>query len=309
MIRRALLAGCALLLLPGVATAAACCVGSTVSQAERLGPCEFFSVGATWSIEARTGGWAASGALKLGGQDRRLTQRLIATAAVRPARFMQVGMSVPLVLQWKRVAGTDGIGAGPGDLTVWTWVEPFEDLGAPPAVPLPEFGFLLTLPTGVPVERATAPVGAGATGTGYAVLRPSLRLGRTWLKGSLHAAGGLGISPPRPGETRAPGVAWEGSINGAWFVRRDVTLSLLLGATGLTRGFADGKPVGAPSIEPWLSAGVALAPRMKGRLNIGVRTSLPIPGLGRSQEATVLFAVGGTFVTRQRPTRARSRGV
>lgn len=287
-------------LLPAVAQAGACCVGSTTAEGGRLGPCEFLTVGVATSLDARVGSWSRSGELHTG-SDARVTHRWVGSAAVRPDRRVQVGVSVPFLLQWKRVSDVDGLGAGPGDTTIWATLEPFEDTPAPANAPLPDFGFALTLPTGVPVGAGETPVGSGATGSGHLVLTPSFRLGRSGFRGSLFGSASLGLSTPKPGGTKVPGAAWELALAGAWFARNDLSLSVSGGFRGLTPGVVNGRSAGSPSLEPWLGAGLALATRHEGRVTLGLRHSIPAPGIGRSQEVTVLFTLGVAYVTKRRP--------
>lgn len=286
---------------PAVANAAACCVGSTGSDAGRLGPCEFFSAGAVTSLDGRIGGWSGDGTLRMGGSTGRLTTTLTGLSSIRPVRVLQLGLAMPVLLQARAIGEERGVGAGPGDLRLRVAVDALEELSAPRGVPLPSPAFTLILPTGVPLEASRAPLGAGATGAGYAVLEPSLRLGRTGGRGSLYGSVGLGVPLPRPGETHSPGAAWSGELAGAWFARPDVSLSVAGGVRGLTPGLREGSPAGRGSVEPFLAAALAITTPREGRLFLGVRHSLVVPALGRSQEASLTFTVGGAFVTRRRP--------
>ncbi len=293
---------CLLLLLavPSPARAGACCVGSTTSESGRLGPCEFFSAGIATGVEARMGAWNRKGAFRVGA-DSRLTFRWTGALAVRPSRKMQLGISLPVLLQGKRVSDVEGVGGGPGDTTIWTSVEPFEDSPIPMAIPLPDFGFAVTLPTGIPVEASTAPVGAGATGTGHMVLSPSMRLGRSGFKGSVFGSVGFALPLPKPGSTAVPGAGWAVTLAGAWYAKTDLSLSLAGGLRGITPGRVDGRTAGAPSLEPWLGAGMAITTKPEGRVTLGVSHSIPAPLIGRSKEATVLFSVNVAYVTKRRP--------
>ncbi len=297
------LAGASLLLLlavPSSARAGACCVGSTTSEAGRLGPCEFFSAGIGTGVEARMGAWSRKGDFRVG-SDSRLTIRWTGSLAVRPSRTMQLGISLPVLLQGKRVGDLDGVGGGPGDTTIWTALEPFEDSPVPAAIPLPDFGLAVTLPTGIPVQASTAPVGAGATGTGHMVVTPSMRVGRSGFKGSLYGGVSFALPLPRPGSLVLPGAGWEVALAGAWYAKTDLSLSLSGGLRGLTPGRVEGRAAGAPSLEPWLGAGMAISTKREGRVTLGVSHSIPAPLIGRSKEATVLFSLSVAYVTKRRP--------
>lgn len=292
--------GAALLLLGSMSSAwaGACCVGTTSSQLGRLGPCEKVAAGLGYSLEALLGSWSNRGELRGPGDDRRLTHSLIGLIALRPDRRFQFGLSMPFLLQGKQLGAKGGVGGGPGDMNLWLSVEPFEDLGARRAPPVPMFGLQVRLPTGIPLDRAPGMTGAGATGAGHLALGPGLRVEKTFAKGALYLAGEAMFSLPRPDALAAPlpGVAWSASASGAFFVRADRTVSLSGGMTGISPALSHGRPTGRASHEPWLGLGLTVTPRRGHRWTFGLRHGLPVPALGRNQEGTLLFSVTGTRV-------------
>ncbi len=297
--------GAALLVLGSVpsAWAGACCVGTTSSQLGRLGPCEKVAAGLGYSLEALLGSWSDRGELHGPGDDRRLTHSFIGLIALRPDRRFQFGVSMPILLQGKQVAGQAEVGGGPGDMNLWLSVEPFEDLGGRRAPPVPMFGLGLRLPTGIPLDRAPGSTGAGATGTGHLAVGPGLRVEKTFTRGALYLSGEALFSLPRPDAPAAPlpGVAWSASLSGAVFLGPRRTVSLSGGMRGVGPAWSHGQPTGRPSHEPWMGLGLTLTPRAGHRWSIGLRHGLPVPALGRNQEGTLMVSVTGTLVGRTLP--------
>jgi len=297
---RALVAAAVLLAAtPDVASAAACCVGSTSSEFGRLGPCDTLSVGAAWSLEAHVGSWTLDGDLASGGDTRRLIHTWTGALGVRPVRPLQLGVAMPLVVQGRRIGDLEEVGGGPGDLRAWAWVEPFEDLPGEDAAPFPEVGLSFVFPTGIPTEVAGG-LGAGATGAGWFSVGPGFRLGRTLVKGALHGSGSILFSAPRPGDTKrvVPGAAWSLSFTGSVFLPPRTILGIVGGASGRTPGLVGDRWAGVASVEPWVGVSWTIRARGWDRVAFGLRGSLPIPKLGRSNDATVTFVVAVNHVRR-----------
>ena len=282
------------------AHAAACCVGSTSDQAARLGPCETALVGVSYGLEGLVARWSAGGQLVSARSTPRLDHSFVGYFALRVDPRFQLGATMPLRLQAVAAGDLREVGVGPGDLTLFARLEPFENAaGAGP--PLPAFGLGLVLPTGIPPESAPGQLGAFATGRGYLALAPSVDLERTFGKGVFRITVDGLFSVPRPWDedVRVPGVGWGAPVAGSLFVSVDTTLALSGGARGRSAGRVRGEVSGKASVEPWIGAGVSLGMPRFDRLSLGVRTSLPIPVIGRSTSATVLFSVSYTGVRRQ----------
>lgn len=283
---------------PASASAAACCVGATSDQAARLGACERLLVGVGWSLDLPFAGWDSSGGLHRP-PDVRVAHRFSGLAAFRVDDRLQVGVAMPLLLQGIVVGERVAFGAGPGDLRTWMRLEPLPP-GYGPGPPIPAFGFALALPTGIPPEQALGSLAAGATGTGYLGLAPSIDFERQGGKGLIRVAFDGLFSLPRPWEERvnAPGVVFGGDVSGAIFVDWKTTLSVSGGARVRTPGWFDGKPTGRGGVEPWLAVGGSFNVRAFDRLSVGLRSSLPVPGVGRSTAASVMLSVGYAHVRR-----------
>ncbi len=288
----------ALLLTPTAASAAACCIGSVGAGGARLGPCETVRLGGSWSLEGLAGSWRRDGSLRAAESSSRVDHRFVAEGRFRLDERFQLGYAMPIVLSARSVLDTSEVGIGPGDLTIVARLEP---AGEPTgAAPQPAVGLELTLPTGVPVHAAQGTTGAWATGGGHFALTPSFWLGRTFGRGSFELDAGATFSMPSPhdGGRSVPGIGWRAAALGGIFLHRTATLSLSLGAQGRSPGWIAGKSAGTASVEPRGAAGVTFQLPRGARLSTSVFGSLPIPGLGRSTEATVGLSVGLAWVSR-----------
>lgn len=303
---RILLSFVLLLLAPASAQAAACCVGSTSNFGGRLGPCEWAGGGVGLSGEAAFGHWSRAGSFKLMRADRSETARLTLGGMVRFDRVAQMAVTVPFLLQHRRIAGVDDLGGGPGDTVVTFRFEPMPERYGATAPPSVTFQLATSIPTGIPTEAVDGT--ARATGSGYLTLLPRVGLQRAFLKGSLAVELEVGFSLPRPGDEQVvlPGAPWMAMASASWFVNRKVTLGVSSGLRGLTPGFVGGRSVGPGSVSPWIALGPAfqIGP---GRLTLGVSTGVPLPGLGSNEEARLGVSVGYTLVSR-RPLSPRSPG-
>ena len=284
-----------LLLAPSIAQASACCAGSTSAAVGRLGGGEQAGLYVSLGLEGRTATWDGEGGVHAAERDRREAIILGIEGALRVDRRFQFGGSMPLRVQHRALGEENAWGVGPGDLRTWLRFEPMEDVGGPKSAPVPALGFALILPTGIPASAAPDPLGAGATGSGYVSLGPVLSLERSGSRGSFEVGGQLlaSLPPPDAPPSRVPGVGWSLGLSGAAFLSPSVTLSGSIGADGLSPGLHDGRPSGDGSIRPLLGAGVAMKLRRSGkeRLSIGLSGHPPIPGLGRSREATLALSV------------------
>lgn len=285
---------------PAVASAAACCVGSTSNFGGRLGPCEWVGGGIALGGDVGFGHWSRAGAFRPVGSDRAVSGRTTLGGMFRFDKVAQMAVTVPLVLQYRRIAGTGHVGGGPGDTVLTFRFEPMPDRYGPTARPSVTFQLATAFPTGIPTDAADNP--ALATGTGYLTLLPRVGLQRAFTKGALLVEAELGLSVPRPGDPTAttPGAPWIVLASGSWFVRQTLTVTGSSGLRGTGPGFLKGRFAGHGTVAPWVSAGAAvkLGP---GRLTVGLSSSVPLPGLGASEEARVGVNLGYTLVSKRRP--------
>ncbi len=287
-----------LLAAPATAQAAACCVGSTSDQASRLGPCERVLLGVGYSLELPAAEWDAVGDLHRPAAPR-VVHRFSGVTALRVDDRFQFGFAMPLVLQAVSVGDRVEAGGGPGDLRAWLRVEPRPGVIGP-GPPVAGLGFALVLPTGIPPEQAPGGLGAGGTGAGYLGLAPSFDIEKQGARGLIRLSVDGTFSVPRPWEDRvnAPGVALGADVSGAFFVDWRTTIAISGGARVRTPGWFDGKVTGRGGVEPWLGVGASFGVRGFDRLSVGLRTSLPVPRIGRSMPVSVLASVTWAHVRR-----------
>ncbi len=293
---------------PVPARAAACCVASTTDQVGVLGPKEKWLLGAGYSLEGKLGEWDLTGRLVPVGESPRTLHVFSGTAALRVDRVMQIGASLPFAIQAVRFGDQVTVGAGLGDVRTWVRLEPWET-GYGKGPPIPAFGFGLSLPTGIPPEQSPDAFGAGATGTGYLALRPSIEVARSFEKGVFRAAVDAVLPLTRPWVTgvSVPGVGWGVSLSGGIFTTSRSTLALSGGVQGRTAGLRDGDRSGKASVEPWASVGLNLAPWAANRISLGLRSSLFVPRIGRATQGSVTLGVTVVHASWDPPGR-RSRG-
>ncbi len=278
---------------PGVASASACCASGTSDQAGRLGDGEDVLLGAGASAELLLGEWDAAGLAVPSAVRSRVVHRVLGYASFRAHWTLQGGFTVPVVVQVVRVGKNRVAGAAPGDVSAWIRWEPI------PTGWRPGWNLELSLPTGVAPEASPVAFAAGATGTGYAALTPSFDLERVWTKGHLRLSVDGRVSLPRPGAPRTvPGVRAGVQGAGGIYLTTRSTLAIAGGVNLQTPGLHDGDLGGRMGAEPWLSVGGAFTVGAADRIGVGLRTSLFVPHLGRSAEATAQLSITYSHVPR-----------
>jgi hypothetical protein len=181
---------------PARAMAAACCgsghgIGPTLTDAERAA----FTVG--FGFSSRVGQWTSERAFRpIPGSDfdRELHGEL--GWIVRPSGPVQLGVIAPMIYAFRRSGDTSSSGGGVGDITAFGRVDV---LPSRPTDALPGLGLTLSalVPTGLPLQRSTDPLGADATGLGTAEIRPGFVIEKRWLTGfSATFMGSLGLRLP-----------------------------------------------------------------------------------------------------------------
>ncbi|MBJ95073.1 MAG: hypothetical protein CMP23_11455 [Rickettsiales bacterium] len=287
--------------LPQQGLAAACCgVGNTPGRTGQVATTENLAIGAGWWLRALTGRWNDGGELSGVRGEESLLQTFSPWLTLRPQAQLQAGVVLPILLQKLSFGSTDHYGAGLGDLNLWMQWEP---LAPSPRrrFPVPIVGLGLTLPTGVPIERAPNNNPARATGTGRLTLLPSLRLEQTFRSMSLSVGGQAGLSLPRPDrpDLGVPGIALNAELSAAWFLNPQTTLALSGGMEWLTAGMKDGITTGRSGYQPWMGLAVVLSPKPSSRFTFAVRHSLAIPKLGRNAESRLLLSITGSWIGRK----------
>ncbi|MFZ5443780.1 MAG: hypothetical protein ACOZQL_27490 [Myxococcota bacterium] len=179
--RLSLLASVLLLLAPGVASAAACCMSASVVGVGRLKIWEDGAGGLTTGWSHGTGRWSSTGTFKpfsAGLLEDEL--RVEAWAMVRLHEAWQLSARVPWVVGIRAAGETSSVGTGPGDVGAAIRWEPVP-IGAWENLPGIAFSLGVTGPTGRRPEQATDALGASSTGRGVWSASLAVALEYAWL--------------------------------------------------------------------------------------------------------------------------------
>ena len=161
----------ALALAPRPARASACCGGGH-GLGQRLGPLERASIGASLRFDSRLGSHRADARFApIPAGDLDTESRVELSWLVKPVSRLQLGLTIPALLNARRLGGFGGVGGGLGDI-VFSGRYDLVPLGDPGAVPPIALTAAITLPTGRAAADARDPLAADATGLGAAELRP-----------------------------------------------------------------------------------------------------------------------------------------
>jgi hypothetical protein len=278
--------------VPRIARAQACCAGASTFGTARLDETESASVG--FSLR----GSVVAGAFDVAGRYRSSeagTQEAGLEAAVVALRRLgtgtQLAVTVPLVATYRSVAGLSDLGAGLGDLQLalrWDVLPP----GASARVPGIAWTLSTTFPTGVAPERAHQPLAADATGLGAATVAGSVTLEMPFEQLILQAGAGGRLAASRrvDGHEARAGPEVFGSASVGWAFRSGGGVALGLQHRADGESMFDGERVpasGRDSTTLGLTAGAALTPRWRWQ----ALASAPTGILNRSSLATPLVQV------------------
>lgn len=274
----ALLAG---LLAAPSAWAGACCTGSTTTIPTRLGECESFLGGIGLVGQASVGRWDAHGKVASSSLGE---QALITTFAAgwRWDRKGQIGLTAPVWLNHKAVAGDQAWGGGLGDLRVTATWDPLEEKWVEKGKfgwPVPVFTAGVRIPTGRDWERSKGELFEDVTGLGSPAALLGVTAERTmgdwpWSVG-VDVEFGLDEDGFEPMMTAYAGVGRY--LGTGWS---------LLASARHTRAW-----VGDPSARTVVGARIVRGQLMRWRAWAGVEADVPAPWLGQSAMRQV--AVGG----------------
>lgn len=165
----------AMLLAPAVAHASACC-GSGHGLGQRLGPGERAGLTLSTRFANRFGSYDAQGsfgAIPAGAFDA--DGRAELTALIAPVSRLQVGFTLPFVMNVRRAGADTAVGGGMGDFSFSGRFDiiPLSAADTWPAIALTtSFAF----PTGRSASDATDVLGVDAAGLGVAEFRPGVFL-------------------------------------------------------------------------------------------------------------------------------------
>lgn len=266
------------------AWAAACC--GEASTGDRLNFGEDLMIAVRPSGRVRFGSFDREGAFHASGDATDVTGELDVATVVRVAPRLELGASLPLVLNYRAVKGLDDeVGGGGGDVAAWvTWtpISPW-DVRWVPSVAL---ALKARIPTGVAPGASDEVLASDVTGDGRAELAASASLDKTYLE-HLRVASSLGFSLfAVPGSEagdprRASRLAWSAGVGLIW-----APVAILAGAAG-SYDFA---PSERRLLDLTLSSSVDL--RRDLELLLSVRSPLPVDGFMQDDLAMVRFGTG-----------------
>lgn len=272
------------LLAPGLAHAAACCMGSTSPFPIRVGECEHVVVGLGVGFEHGFGRWDSQGALApVGLGEQAITATL--GAGLRLNRRWQVGLVAPARYNHR---GDDEFGAwggGVGDTTLMAQWDPKEEIYQGP--PTPIFSASLRLPTGRDWSESEATLLEDVTGqpNPAATLGVALErsLGKTpWMVG---VDGTMGMSTL---DQLQPALSAYGSVG-----RYLGTAWSLMGTASYSASWAAMDGSASAVAKPRAGVRLVRGQRLAWRAWAGTDWDLPVPYVGRS--STQLATVSGGF--------------
>jgi hypothetical protein len=278
--------------LPARAWAQACCAGGSAVTPGRLKPYEDALAG----VQVRAAG--VLGSYNLGGRyvpspagdvEDDFEQDVLGALRVLPRG--QVTVLVPIV-ETLRVTRLDGshFGGGIGDVNLSARYD-FVLAGESHYVPGLALLAGITLPTGTPVESASAPLAVDATGIGAFQGQFALALEQTFGPWLVNATGTIAARGPRFGETLGTQVTVLGA--GAYTFSNDAALALAVSyAFEGDATTAGGVHVPSSSKRVTTATVSVLWPLRSGwRLLGGVLLNPPIDNLGSNQPATGGFTL------------------
>lgn len=263
-----------LALLLDVATAGSCCVGSTSPVPTRLGPCERAIVGISAQGELGLLRWDPQGQVRSSSLTELGTGADL-SVGVGLSRRTQLALTFPFRYTWRSTASLEGAGGGAGDARVlgrYNLMLERGSAGSDSSRP----GVWLTagarLPTGRSWTDSEDPLLADVTGLEGPGANLGVLVERTqhqvpWvlaLSSELDGAGGVTTAMAGLGRTLGP----------RWTV---------LGSLGHSLTTLDGEEGLSVAHRSWVAGRVVLGQQLRWRAWLGLRTDLPIPGLGRDQ--------------------------
>jgi hypothetical protein len=200
-----------LLLLPGWANAAACCMSATSFGVGRLLAWEDFAVGVQLGHTRLVGQYDPERRLRLSGaQFQDGISRVEPWGIVRLSERVQLQARVPVFFNDREAGGVSQLAGGLGDVGAGVR---FEVISLGEFERVPSFGVTVgaLAPTGRRAEQAFAPLGAGATGRGVWGASVAIESEYTWLPWYVRLDAGLTLTAPfRRTDTQA--TQWFGPL-------------------------------------------------------------------------------------------------
>ncbi len=288
------LLGLALLLVPRLAAAQACCASPSGFAPTRLQPNEDALVGLVASASAVTGSWGADRSFRApseGSREVDLSQRLVIGWA--PWSRAELSLSLPLVETIRQAGGASDVGGGLGDVRVgsrWT----LSQLGTTKGVPRIQVLSSLVLPTGVAADAAHRPLATDATGVGVVQWENGLALEQAFGPVFVSLSGTIALRGARDvrGVSTRLGPLFATFAAVGWSLGRGVSVGATVGYEASLAAAQEGESVDG-SATARSTVGVSAAfPLGRGlRLTLGASWTPHVEGLGQNEPT----AFGGTM--------------
>lgn len=277
----------ALGLLPGLAHAAACCVGSTSPFPIRVGECEHVVAGVSSGYERAIGRWDGAGDVVPVGVDESAVLADLGVG-VRLNRRWQVAGIVPMRAN-QRVGSAGALwGGGVGDATAMVVWDPTEEVAEGP--PTPVFTASVRVPTGRDWTQADGALMEDVTG----LPNPAGTLGVTLERS-------IGQVPWTVGVDGTLGASSEGDLQPAFSVSGSVGRYLgtswsVLGTASWAASWAAADGSADMVARPRVGARVVYGQRLAFRAWAGTDWDLAVPGIGRSATQMASASLGVALV-------------
>jgi len=291
-------AALALMLVAPSASAQACCAGAAFVTPGRLGLHDFVLVGADLRAAAVVGSFDASGhytSRAPGTVEDDLEEDVF--AAIRVLKRGQIAFFVPIIQTIRRAGALTDAGGGIGDVNLsarWDFFNAGQSRYLPGIAVLAG----VTFPTGVPIESAGDPLGAGATGIGAFQFNGGLALEQTfgpWLIGlSGIVAARTSRSVGTISETLAPQLSALATL--AYVTRREIAIAV---SSALTyeddASINDQTAPGTERLTLTFSAGLLLPLADTWRAQVGANVVPPIVGVNTLASAGLQWTLVHTW--------------
>ena len=285
----------ALLLVPGAAHAAACCLSTSTFGAGRLAVWEDAAVGLSLGYASAAGQFDGAGTYRAHEGYSEEEGRATAFALLRLARTLEAGARVPWVVGSRSAGSLDETGHGVGDVArSLRWdAFPMGTLGGG----LPGVAFLLgaSLPTGRAADESEGILAADATGRGYTSLSAGVSVERSFGTAFLRLDLGAVLPLAREvgGATVRAGPGLAAQLGGGVDLGSGVVLALAPRVRWESDATRDGvRLADSSTLEIAIGPSASWEFVRDWTLQAGFDTGLPFDGLGSNRPLSTSATLG-----------------
>ncbi len=276
--------GLLLALLVPIASAGACCVGSTSASPTVLGECEHWAAGLGLGGEVRLGSWDAAG----NPIDDSLEERALLGSlglAWRWNRSGRITADLPLRMTVRSSGAIAERGGGIGDTRLTAIFDPLEE----GRLPVPVLRIGARLASGRSWEASESALQSDVTGLEGSALTGGLSLARTLGQ----VPWSLGLSAEVPiGVAEAPSLVSAAASVGHYLG----TNWTVAGSLRHDRSFSGRQSRSYSAARTTAGLQIIRGQRLAWRAWLGGGTDLPLPGLGRSNPIQTTVSAGIVLV-------------